>query len=155
MGKLLYETIAMAHQVSESDFLILLVEDEESDALLLQRALRRHGVNAPVQWVKDGLQALHFLQGDDHFTQIPELIILDLRMPRMSGLELLAWLHDRPHLRSIPTVVMSSSSSSSDIQKAYALGAHTYTVKPSDFGTLVKLVKGAYSEWAAKVPAKP
>ncbi len=155
VGNFAVPKMAMSHQVSESDFLILLVEDEESDALLLQRALRRHGVNAPVQWVKDGLEALHYLQGDDHFTQTPELIILDLRMPRMSGLELLAWLRDRPSLRSIPTVVMSSSSSSKDIQQAYALGAHTYTVKPSDFGTLVKLVKAAYAEWANKVPAKP
>jgi CheY-like chemotaxis protein len=140
----------MSHQTNEADFLILLVEDEESDAIALQRALRRHGVSAPVRWVKDGLEALHFLQAEELYVPTPELIILDLRMPRMSGLELLAWLRDRPSLRNIPTIVMSSSSSTQDIQQAYALGAHTYTVKPSDFGSLVRLVKAAYASWVSK-----
>lgn len=140
----------MPQQTTVSGFLILLVEDEESDAIALRRALKRHGVNAPVTWVKDGLEALHYLQSEEPFIPMPELIIMDLRMPRMSGLELLAWLRDRPSLRSIPTIVMSSSSSAQDIQQAYALGAHTYTVKPSDFGSLVKLVKSAYATWGAR-----
>ena len=135
--------------------MILLVEDEESDAIALQRALRRHNVNAPVRWVKDGLEALHYLQGEEEYVPTPELIILDLRMPRMSGMELLAWLRDRPSLRSIPTIVMSSSSSTADIQQAYALGAHTYTVKPSDFGSLVRLVKASYATWVSRIEVKP
>ena len=108
-----------------------------------------------MRWVKDGLAALHYLQGEEEYVPTPELIVLDLRMPRMSGMELLAWLHDRPSLRNIPTIVMSSSSSSADIRQAYALGAHTYTVKPSDFGSLVKLVQAAYATWVSRVEVKP
>ena len=145
---------AMPQQPTEADFLILLVEDEESDAIALQRALRRHGVKSPVRWVKDGLEALDYLQDENNVAAKPDLIILDLRMPRMSGLELLAWLHDRPSLRTIPTIVMSSSSSKEDIQQAYALGAHTYTVKPADFGSLVKLVQSAYASWASRIEVK-
>ena len=144
---------------TEMAFNILLVEDEESDALLLKRALKRHGVNGAVQWTKDGLEALHYLEGEGEFSNrqehpVPDMIILDLRMPRMSGLELLAWIRDRSDLRAIPTVVMSSSRSSQDIERAYALGAKNYTVKPADFGNLVKMVKAAYSSWIMELETK-
>src|SRR5215510_7205705 len=94
-------------------YTILLVEDDENDAFLFKRALKKCNIPNPVQWVKDGAEAIAYLTaeaayGDRMAFPFPELIILDLKMPRMPGLDLLAWLRDHPELQVIPTIVMSS-----------------------------------------------
>jgi CheY-like chemotaxis protein len=141
------------------NYTILLVEDEENDALLLKRAFKKNSISNPIQWVKDGLEAIAYLKGDGDYADrsrypFPEVVLLDLKMPRMGGLELLAWIKDHPEMQVIPTIVMTSSREDVDIAKAYGLGANTYMIKPSDFDTLVRMVKNTHDYWAMSVKPK-
>jgi len=137
----------------DKNFTILLVEDDENDALLLQRALKKSGVPNLVKWVRDGLEAVEYLKGegntlDKNHRSSPKVIILDLKMPRMSGMELLKYLQDHPEMKVIPTVVLSSSRLAQDIESAYSFGAQTYFVKPTNFDTLTDLLKTFVEYWA-------
>jgi two-component system response regulator len=137
-------------------FPILLVEDDENDALLVSRAIRKNNLPNEVHWVKDGLEARHYLEGVEEFEDrtshpFPEVIILDLKMPRMNGLELLAWIDEHPQYRVIPTIVMSSSRLHSDVERAYMLGANTFMVKPTDFDSLAKTIKTIHDYWAISI----
>lgn len=141
----------------EDNFTILLVEDEENDGLLFLRALKKSGIANPIHWLKDGLEAMHYLQGEGKYADrqkypLPGVVILDLKMPRLSGLELLAWIREHKR-RIIPTIVMSSSRLESDIEQAYELGANTYMVKPADFDGLLEMVKLIREYW--RVSTKP
>jgi CheY-like chemotaxis protein len=142
--------------MGDSNFTILLVEDEENDALLVKMAFQKNGISNPVQWARDGLEAIAYLNGEGDFANrerypFPEVLILDLKMPRMNGLELLAWIRDHPEFRVIPTIIMSASQLDSDVEKAYALGANTYMIKPSAFDDLAKMVKLAHDYWQMSV----
>jgi CheY-like chemotaxis protein len=142
--------------MDDSNYTILVVEDEESDALLLKRAFKRNNILNPVQWVKDGLEAIAYLNGQGVYADralypFPEVMILDIKMPRMDGLELLAWIRDHPDFRVIPTIIMSSSRQDHDITRAYELGANTYQIKPSSFDELTKLVKSAHEYWTLSI----
>lgn len=133
-------------------FTILLVEDDENDAFLFKRALKKCGILNPVQWVQDGAEAIAYLTGGAAYVDrtafpFPELIILDLKMPRMPGLDLLAWLRDHRDLQVIPTIVMSSSKHDSDVRQAYDLGANTYFVKPSSFDMLARVIQTLHEYW--------
>jgi CheY-like chemotaxis protein len=134
------------------NYLILIVEDDDSDFFLLERAFRKNNISNPIVRVKDGLEGLYYLQGSGDFTDrknfpFPDVIILDLKTPRMSGLELLAWMRDHPECRVIPTVIMSSSQQDVDVSKAYELGANTYFVKPTTFQDLIGLTKSIQEYW--------
>lgn len=144
--------------MEDSSYTILLVEDEENDAMLVKMAFKKNNILNPVQWVKDGLEAITYLNGEGVYANravypFPEVLILDLKMPRMNGLELLAWIREHPEFRVIPTIIMTSSRQDPDIEKAYTLGANTYMIKPSSFDELAKMVKLAHEYWA--VSAKP
>ena len=123
---------------------VLVAEDEESDALILQRVFRRAGVENPVVIVRDGQAAVDALGGGG---PLPALLLLDLKMPRMNGFEVLRWLGTRDDLASVPAVVLSSSAHQSDIDKALALGARDYHTKPQDLARFVQLVKDLKSRW--------
>ena len=136
-----------------ANYIILLAEDEESDAMLLQRAFQKNSIPNPIHWVTDGMQAVGYLRGEGEYADrskfpFPSVIMLDLKMPRMSGLEVLKWIRDYPDYQVIPTIVMSSSQQDTDIQQAYALGANSYMLKPPDFDRLVKMVKTTHEYWA-------
>ncbi|MBA4146717.1 MAG: response regulator [Verrucomicrobia bacterium] len=140
----------------EQHFTILLVEDEENDALLLKRALKKNHVFGPVQWMRDGMEAQEYLQGEGIYADrkkypFPDVVILDLKMPRMTGLELLSWIKEHPYVRVIPTIVLSSSQLNADVEKAYSLGANTYMVKPSDFDTLANMIKAFHDYWSISI----
>ncbi len=142
-----------------SNFTFLIAEDEESDFMLVQRAFRKNNIENPIQWVQDGEEAIRYLQGDGKFADrekfpFPELLILDLKMPRMNGMEVLTWVKAHPEFRVIPTIVMSSSSLDDDVRKAYDLGANTYFIKPADFDSLVQVIKGVHQYWATGVKPK-
>jgi len=146
------------------NYLILVVEDDDSDFFLLERAFRKNKIENPIVRVKDGLEGLHYLQGSGEYTNreqhpFPDVIVLDLKTPRMSGMELLAWIKDHPECRVIPTVIMSSSQQDVDVSKAYELGANTYFVKPSTFEDLVELTRTIQTYWLKGVkpgaPRKP
>jgi CheY-like chemotaxis protein len=142
--------------MDDSKYTILLVEDEENDAMLVEMAFRKNNISNPVQWTRDGVEAIAYLNGDGIYADrerypFPEVLILDLKMPRMSGLELLAWVREHPEYRVIPTIIMTSSRQDPDVEKAYNLGANTYMIKPSSFGELAKMVKLAHEYWAVSV----
>lgn len=124
---------------------ILLVEDNPDDVLLARRAVKKAALAVALQVVEDGDDAVAYLGGDGRFGDrgrhpLPALVLLDLKLPKRSGLEVLRWLRSRPELDTIPVVVLTSSSEDEDIQKAYALGANSYLQKPVAFNGLVQLL---------------
>ena len=136
----------------EADEVVLVAEDNPDDALLLRRALERAGIKARVRFMQDGDEMLLYLQGLGAYANRaanppPSLIILDLKMPRKSGLEVLEWLSNHKECAVVPTVVMSSSNLLEDVQTAYALGANTYFVKPTTFEELVETMKMLKDYW--------
>jgi CheY-like chemotaxis protein len=125
---------------------ILHVEDDPNDTLLLEHACRKAGVVFDVQAVNDGDQAIAYLRGLNDFSDrmkypLPSLILLDLKMPRVSGFDVLAWLQSDESLCQLPVVVLTSSNHDADVKRAYDLGAKSYLVKPVGFEALVELVK--------------
>jgi len=128
------------------EIVLLLLEDEDTDAFLFQRALRREAPALALRRVKDGLEALAYLQGNDDFCErekfpFPHIIVLDLKMPRMSGLEFLSWVQDKPDLSPIPKIVLSGLSHAETVAEAYRLGANTFLVKPvRDWCHLAKMI---------------
>jgi CheY-like chemotaxis protein len=144
--------------MDDSSYTILLVEDEENDAMLLKMAFERNAISHPIQWVRDGLEAVAYLNGQGIYRDrakypFPEVLLLDLKMPRMTGMELLAWIQEHPDFKIIPTIIMTSSKQELDIQKAYDLGANTFMTKPCSFDDLAKMVKLTHEYWA--ISAKP
>jgi len=135
-----------------TDFTLLLVEDDPNDILLIQRAFAKASLVNPIKIVRDGEEALHYLAGTGSYTDrsrypIPALILLDLKLPRKSGFEVLQWLREQPGLAHIPVIVLTSSKESSDINQAYSLGANSYLVKPVGFEGLLEMVKTLGMYW--------
>ena len=133
----------------ETPFHILLVEDDSNDAVLLQRAFRRANVQCHVNVVTDGDEAIKYLSTNEPYADrqkfpFPSLVLLDLKLPRTPGLEVLAWLRRQaPALRDLPVIVLTSSRQTADIDQAYSLGAHSYMAKPEgNFEGLAEMVKG-------------
>ena len=125
---------------------ILHVEDDPNDVLLLQRACKKAGLNVHLEAVGDGDKAVAYLSGADQYMDrekhpLPTLVLLDLKMPRRSGLEVLAWMRGQPHLRRTLVAVFTSSKHDEDINKAYELGANSYLVKPVGFDALGELMR--------------
>jgi two-component system, response regulator len=132
--------------------LILIVEDDVNDQTFIKRALKRSGVVNRIATVNDGEEATAYLRGFDLYEDralhpLPRLIITDLKMPRMGGIELLRWMHDRPEFRLIPAIVLTSSSDQADVTAAFAHGAKGYMIKPVQFGELEKVVHTIASYW--------
>ena len=131
---------------------ILVVEDEPNDVLLLQRAFKKAALTHPVQIVGDGEAAVDYLAGHNAFADrerypLPTLMLLDLKLPRKSGLEVLAWVRAQPGLRRLPVVVLTSSKEPPDVTRAYDLGVNSYLVKPAAFDTLLEMIKALGAYW--------
>lgn len=126
---------------------LLYVEDEDAAAFLLESALQEAGIAVQLYRVSDGEQALSFLNGRVPYNTAPkpDLIVLDLNLPRKNGLEVLAELQQQERLRAIPVVVFTSSSLATDRKASFALGARGYITKPASFDGFVEAVKTAYS----------
>jgi CheY-like chemotaxis protein len=120
-----------------TDKCILQVEDEESDIFMLQLVFKRAGITSPVHVVTDGQMALDYLSGSGPFADrrqhpLPCLVLLDLKLPKLDGLEVLAWIRQQPRLKKLVVVLFSSSVVPGDVDRAYELGANSYIQKPSD-----------------------
>lgn len=131
---------------------ILLVEDNPDDVFLLNRAFRRANIANSIQVIEDGEAAVQYLSGqgtyaDRQLYPLPILMLLDLKLPRRSGHEVLEWLRQQPGLKRLPVVVLTSSQQDIDIDRAYDLGANSYLVKPVGFDALIEMVKNLNVYW--------
>ena len=137
---------------------ILLAEDNEHDAELALRALRKSKVANKVVWVKDGAEALDFVfrRGvySERLNEHPRLVLLDLKMPKVDGLQVLAEIKRDEDTKTIPVVVMTSSREERDLVETYRLGVNSYIVKPVDFDQFVDVIATVGLYWAVvnKVP---
>ncbi len=134
------------------DYTVLLVEDDPNDVILIRRAFEKARILNPFKVVHNGEEAVSYLRGEGRFSDrgeypLPILIILDLKMPRMSGLEFLQWLSEEPALKRIIVVVLTSSNEAPDINLAYELGANSYLVKPVQFDDLMRIVRELHLYW--------
>lgn len=131
---------------------ILLVEDSPLDADLTMRSLRKHRLANNIETIGDGAAALDFLFGTGSYegvvrNRMPKLIMLDIKLPKLSGLEVLAAIKSNEKTRTIPVVIITSSREDPDIEKAYALGANSYVVKPIDFGKFSETISALGMYW--------
>jgi CheY-like chemotaxis protein len=125
---------------------ILHVEDNPDDVMLMNLAFNRAGVSAKLHVVSDGDEAIAALK-DPNGGTAPACVLLDVKLPRLSGLEVLAWIRNQPHLKRLPVILLTSSSQTADINRAYDLGANSFLVKPPDLDSLTQLVKTVAHYW--------
>jgi two-component system response regulator len=131
---------------------ILLVEDNPQDAELMIRSLKKTNVANPIYHVEDGAEALDFLYcrgsyQDKNVSNVPKVVFLDLKLPKISGLEVLRQIKADTKLRSLPIIVVTSSREDPDIKTAYELGANSYVVKPVAFDSFVETMKNLGYYW--------
>jgi CheY-like chemotaxis protein len=125
---------------------VLLVDDSPNDALLMATAFQRTEFDQPLRFVTSGEDAIAYLQGDGRYHNraefpLPAVVLLDLNMPRINGLEVLAWIRRQPTLGRTCVYILSASRRREDIDRAYALGANAYLVKPGRLDELTNMVK--------------
>jgi CheY-like chemotaxis protein len=124
---------------------ILVAEDDPTDAYFFQRAFNRAGIPVKLHFVRDGQEVIDYLQGEGPFAvrtahPLPQLVLLDLNMPRLNGFDVLAWVRKQPGFNDLQLVIFSSSDEAKDINRAYGLGANWYLVKPHSMEELTVLV---------------
>ena len=124
---------------------ILVAEDDPTDAYFFERAFRRAGLPVTLHFVRDGQEVLDYLQGEGQFADrtrypLPQLLLLDLKMPRLDGFDVLEWVRKQPSMSGVLIVIFSSSEEPRDINRAYGLGANSYLVKPHSMAELTALV---------------
>jgi len=139
---------------------ILLIEDEENDVFFMRRALKQAAVANPLVVIEHGQKALDYLQGTGPFGDreqfpLPCLILLDLKLPHVPGLEVLQWIRSQPSLQTILVVVLTSSNLDDDIDRAYRLGANSYLVKPASPEGLLEIVKAVGDYWLKRNQPPP
>jgi two-component system, response regulator len=130
---------------------ILLVEDNDEDAELTTRALHRHKLTHRLHRVIDGAEAVDFLFGAGETAPPatpPRVILLDLKLPKVSGMDVLRRLKRDDKLKTVPVVILTSSKEDVDLQEAYAIGVNSYVVKPVDFAKFVEAVEQLGRYWA-------
>ncbi len=129
---------------------ILLVEDDPNDVELARKAFNDGNLSNPVIVARDGVEALNLLRGDGnagHSPALPVVVLMDIKMPRMNGLELLTEIRNDPRLKHIPAVIMTSSRASPDLDAAYRLRVNAYVVKPVGFLDFMEAVKVVGKFW--------
>jgi len=126
---------------------ILLVEDNEDDVLLTLRAMKKNGITNEIVVRRDGVSALDYLF--DAGSALPWIILLDLKLPRVDGLETLSSLRAHERTKLVPVIILSSSSERQDVIQSYSLGANSYLRKPGDFRTFERLVRIIHTYWKA------
>lgn len=134
---------------------ILIVEDDPNDVLFLKLALNKAGVANPLSVAEDGREALDYFVGTGKFSDrekypLPYLVLLDLKLPQMPGLEFLKWLRENSEFSSTVVIVLTSSSDPRDIDAAYQLHANAYLVKPSGIDVLTALARSIKDFWLTK-----
>jgi CheY-like chemotaxis protein len=131
---------------------VLYAEDEENDALFVQRAFSETSILSPLVVVPDGAVALDYLAGTGAYSDrlahpLPCLVLLDLNLPRKSGLEVLKWIRAQPTISTLPVIILTSSGQEADIHRAYLHGANGFLVKPGKPDALLVMVKAIKDYW--------
>jgi CheY-like chemotaxis protein len=131
---------------------ILLADDRDDDITLLLRSFQKVGINIPIQVVKDGEQAIAYLSGAGKYSNridhpLPDLLLLDLKMPKVDGFEVLHWIRTSSQLPTLRVVVLTSSDDIRDVTRAYSLGANSFLVKPTDLHGFVELSNFMAENW--------
>jgi|ERR1044071_2936567 CheY-like chemotaxis protein len=140
---------------------ILLAEDDPNDLELFSQALRRDGAIVNLQRVHDGAEAIQYLQGAEPFSNrshhpFPDIILLDLKMPRITGLDVLRWRKSHRDCARVPLIMFSGSGLQKDVETAYTLGANSYFSKPNSFQELQETLRTILHYWSrAELPEIP
>jgi CheY-like chemotaxis protein len=140
-----------------SKSVVLVADDDSNDVFFLRRAFQKAGLANRILHVPDGEKAIDYLSGAEDYADrsqfpIPALLFLDLKMPKVSGFEVLEWLNQREGLADVKVIVLSSSGLPSDIQQARTLGADDYRVKPADIDEMINMVKDVAGRWLDERP---
>ncbi len=138
--------------MDNNSFDILLVEDNPNDAELIIRALARAEITNKLIHLEDGAEALDFIFAEGKYdsrnkTVLPKLLMLDLKLPRVTGLEVLEALRKKEETKLLPVVIVTSSMEDRDVQKAYSLGVNSFIVKPVDFSKFIQTIKMVGNYW--------
>src|ERR1051326_2173352 len=131
---------------------LLLVEDDRNDVFFFKYAMEQAEVRIPLQVVEDGQEAIDYLTGAAEFSDrvrhpLPSLLVLDLKLPRKTGLEVLEWIRSRQEFRGMPVIVFTSSAHRQDVERAYELGANAFVVKPSGIKHRMEFARCLKSFW--------
>ena len=131
---------------------VLLAEDDPNDVFFFRRAFEQAGVSNPLEVVRDGAEAIEYLSGQGIYADrgrypLPCLLLTDIKMPKVDGFELLAWLQRQDHLKHLPAIAISSSCLDADLEGALSLGARAYKRKPADYRQLVEVAKEIKETW--------
>lgn len=131
---------------------ILLVEDNEDDVFLMQRALRAARIGNPMTVVENGQEAMEYLSGQGRFADrvsypLPAVVFLDLKLPFVYGHDVLAWIRQRRELESLIVIILTSSNEARDLSRCYALGANSYLVKPPTSEQIEAMAKAFKWQW--------
>ena len=134
--------------MKENEPMLLLVEDDPADAVLIQRSIRKVGIPAQVVHLKDGDEAVAYLSAESSKPGLPWLILMDLKLPRRSGLEVLQWIREqKSDISRVPVIMLSSSHHAVDIQRAYQYGVNSYLVKPETSDALLSMMTVLKTYW--------
>jgi CheY-like chemotaxis protein len=139
---------------------ILYVEDDENDVTLMRHAWTKTRVRNPLKIVTDGEQAVKYLSGEGPYANrkefpLPMLVLLDLKLPKLGGLEVLKWIRAQPAIHTLPVIVLSSSHRPEDLRVAYASGANSYLVKPPTIDGLTEMVSSVKDYWLGRSQLPP
>ena len=131
---------------------VLIAEDDPTDIFFLQRAFSSSALPATLHFVRDGQEAIDYLEGEKGYSDrdtypLPDLMLLDLKMPRLNGFDVLAWLRKQPGLKRLLVTVLTSSDQPQDINRAYDLGANSYLLKPHTSENLFALISQLQRYW--------
>ena len=145
--------------VNESDKVILLIEDNRGDIRLIQEALKSSTLQCRVEVARDGVEAMEYLRQEGNFVHAkrPDLILLDLNLPRKDGREVLVDIKSNPDLKYIPVIVLTTSRNEDDISHSYDLHVNCYISKSRNLAELFKIVRGIEEFWleTATLPLSP
>jgi chemotaxis family two-component system response regulator Rcp1 len=146
------------NNASDRPIVILLVEDDVGEARLTEHALRKGGIRGDLYHVRDGVEAIRFLRREAEYggAPLPELVLLDLDLPRKDGREVLAEVKGDPELRLVPVVILSTSGVERDVAETYGLHANAYVVKPVDLDRFVQVARAIKDFWfsTARLPSR-
>jgi len=139
-------------EMSNTRPVLLIVEDNEDDIFFIERIFKQLGARCELKFARDGIEAVDYLSGKDKFKDreqypMPTIILMDLKMPRKNGFEVLEWMQTQGEIKLIPTIVVTSSTLQEDVTKAYRLGANAVMNKPVDKDSLLQMLKSFHIYW--------